>query len=225
MVLVIGFLLLVSLLLSAVISGLGDQPGAWVELPGFVLQLVNQTISLAVITGLFTLLYKVLPDVKIAWSDVWVGALFTAILFTGGLGGAGTKNRGPQGFLGAFSVLSGSVTPSARTDRQPDSPAGVAWDRPAESREVPGRVGARSGLLEAECAPAPPPAPGRDRAERREQAGPGQEAGVGRSGRFASPDRGHEEARPVSGLVALVGLEPGLLTRVVTQSERCRTSF
>ena len=82
LVLVIGFLLLVSLMLSAVLSGAGEALGARVELPSAVLYVINLVVSTAVIAGLFTLLYKVLPDQKIPWGDVWVGGLVTAILFT-----------------------------------------------------------------------------------------------------------------------------------------------
>ena len=82
MVLVIGFLLLVSLLLSAalsVVSGYfeGVLPGEetfW--------QVMNFALSTAVITLLFAMIFKYLPDVKVAWRDVWVGALVTSLLFS-----------------------------------------------------------------------------------------------------------------------------------------------
>jgi membrane protein len=82
LVLVIGFLLLVSLMVSAALSGAGDALGARVELPPAVLSVINFLISTAVIAGLFALLYKVLPDQKIAWGDVWVGGVVTALLFS-----------------------------------------------------------------------------------------------------------------------------------------------
>jgi len=84
MILVIGFLLLVSLILSAVLSALS---GAWHDwLPGmdFLWQTVNFLVSFGVTTLLFALIYKVLPDVQIKWRDVWVGATVTALLFTVG---------------------------------------------------------------------------------------------------------------------------------------------
>jgi membrane protein len=81
-VLVIGFLLLVSLMVSAVLSGAGDALGARIELPPVVLYAINFLVSTAVIAGLFALLYKVLPDEKIDWGDVWVGGLVTAVLFS-----------------------------------------------------------------------------------------------------------------------------------------------
>ena len=82
MVLAIGFLLLVSLLLSALLSGIGKL--GINLLPGFtpLWQLVNFAISFGFISLLFALIYKYLPDVKIRWKDVWVGAIITALLFT-----------------------------------------------------------------------------------------------------------------------------------------------
>ncbi len=82
MVLAIGFLLLVSLILSAILSGISNLeinllPG-WVSL----FRLLNLAISLGMISLLFALIYKYLPDVKIRWQDVWVGAIITALLFT-----------------------------------------------------------------------------------------------------------------------------------------------
>lgn len=79
MVLVIGFLLLVSLLVSAALSGLA----AWFDFASsqVLAQVVDIVLSLAVTTVLFALIYKVLPDVDIAWRDVGVGAVVTAVLF------------------------------------------------------------------------------------------------------------------------------------------------
>lgn len=83
-VLSIGFLLLVSLSVSAFLVAV--QRFASTLIPGTeaVWILVNVVASLAVITLLFGLLFKYVPDAVIAWSDVWVGAAFTAVLFTGG---------------------------------------------------------------------------------------------------------------------------------------------
>ncbi|HEX5688735.1 MAG TPA: YihY/virulence factor BrkB family protein [Roseiflexaceae bacterium] len=82
MVLGIAFLLLTSLVISAALSALGKFFGG--VFPGYALlgQIINFIISFAVITLLFAMMYKYLPDVKIAWSDVWIGAAFTALLFT-----------------------------------------------------------------------------------------------------------------------------------------------
>jgi membrane protein len=82
MVLGIGFLLMVSLVVSAVLSGLQDQLDR--ILPGGELlwQGVNAVVSLGVFTVLFALIYRYLPDVEIEWRDVWFGGLVTAVLFT-----------------------------------------------------------------------------------------------------------------------------------------------
>jgi len=82
LILVVGFLLLVSLVLSAVLSAIS----VWVSLHlseslNVVFNLLDVLISLAVITFLFAAIYKYLPDVKIGWKDVWPGALLTSILF------------------------------------------------------------------------------------------------------------------------------------------------
>ncbi|MCX6049063.1 MAG: YihY/virulence factor BrkB family protein [Chloroflexi bacterium] len=82
LVLGIGFLLLVSLLLSAVLSALSHWFGNLVPGAEWVWEIVNFVISFGVITLLFCLIYKILPDAEIAWRDVWLGAAVTALLFT-----------------------------------------------------------------------------------------------------------------------------------------------
>lgn len=82
MVLAIGFLLLVSLIVSAVLAGLGKYVGDILPIPAFVLQGVNLIFSLVVITALFAMIYKFLPDIKLEWRDVLIGAIVTAVLFT-----------------------------------------------------------------------------------------------------------------------------------------------
>jgi membrane protein len=77
-----GFLLLVSLVLSAALSAFGQWFGGWLPAPELVLQALELLISLAVITGLFAMMFKVLPDAEVAWRDVWIGAALTALLFT-----------------------------------------------------------------------------------------------------------------------------------------------
>lgn len=81
MVFVIGFLLLVSLVLSAVLAGISSFFGSFV--PDFVIvgQAINFVISFATITVLFAGIYKFLPDVKVPWRNLWVGAGVTALLF------------------------------------------------------------------------------------------------------------------------------------------------
>lgn len=83
MILMIGFLLLVSLLLSSLISGLGQWlTESFFGLIDVVLSIADILLSLTVITFLFAAIYKFLPDVKIRWKDVWVGAFVAALLFT-----------------------------------------------------------------------------------------------------------------------------------------------
>jgi membrane protein len=89
MVLGIGFLLLVSLVVSAAISALGAWLGGLLPLPELLMQAINLTVSVAVVTLLFAMIFRVLPDVDIAWRDVWAGALFTAVLFALGKLGIG----------------------------------------------------------------------------------------------------------------------------------------
>lgn len=82
MILAIGFLLLVSLLVSAALAALVKVTGlAGIGIIGHILSFI---VSFAVITLLFALIYKVLPDAKMSWSDVWIGAIGTSLLFTVG---------------------------------------------------------------------------------------------------------------------------------------------
>ncbi len=82
MVLVIAFLLLVSLVVSAAIVGVSSYVTDVMPATGALWEGINVIVSFAVITLLFALIYRVLPDVEIAWGDVWIGAAVTALLFT-----------------------------------------------------------------------------------------------------------------------------------------------
>jgi membrane protein len=83
MVLGILFLLLVSLALSAGISTLNTYFEQLLpDVAPLLLQAGQMLVSLIIFTLLFAMMFKLLPDVKMAWSDVWVGALMTAVLFT-----------------------------------------------------------------------------------------------------------------------------------------------
>jgi membrane protein len=82
MVLSIGFLLLVSLLLSAALAFIGKFFGQLVPIPPALLEAANFVLSFAVITVLFALMFKFVPAVRISWRDVRVGAIGTALLFT-----------------------------------------------------------------------------------------------------------------------------------------------
>jgi membrane protein len=81
-ILVVGFLLLVSLLLTAAIAFVGHRFGEMVPGMEALAQILNSIFSLAVIALLFAMIFKFLPDAKIAWRDVWIGAFITAALFT-----------------------------------------------------------------------------------------------------------------------------------------------
>ncbi|AXT57189.1 YihY/virulence factor BrkB family protein [Aquimarina sp. AD1] len=104
LILVIGFLLLTSLVLTAFITATTDWIGQ--HFPNFVIyviQIINFILSLILITILFAMIFKILPDVKIKWKDVWLGAFVTTILFSIGKSALGiyfgTVN--PQSTFGA----------------------------------------------------------------------------------------------------------------------------
>jgi membrane protein len=84
MVLGIGFLLLVSLILSAGIAAMGGVIEGLLPSMEVLAQAVNFALALAVMTLLFAMMFKFLPDAKIAWRDVWIGAAATALLFAVG---------------------------------------------------------------------------------------------------------------------------------------------
>ncbi|HEY9674813.1 MAG TPA: YihY/virulence factor BrkB family protein [Waterburya sp.] len=81
MVLIIAFLLLVSLVISTLLVIFGNYLRDLI--PGFTYlwQALNFLISFGIITLLFAMIFKILPDAKIAWKDVWMGAAITALLF------------------------------------------------------------------------------------------------------------------------------------------------
>ena len=80
----LGFLLLVSLVISATLTALGDYLNAVLPFGSLILSVLNFVVSLALIAVLFAAIYKVLPDRPIAWHDVIAGAIVTALLFTAG---------------------------------------------------------------------------------------------------------------------------------------------
>jgi membrane protein len=83
-ILIVGFLLLISLILTAIVAFIGTWFGGFVPGVEMLIQILNAILSLAIITLLFAMIFKFLPDVEIAWRDVWIGALITAALFTAG---------------------------------------------------------------------------------------------------------------------------------------------
>ena len=82
MVLGVVFLLLVSLVASTALHAVSDRIGG--AGAGFLWKALSFVVSLGVITVLFALIFKFLPDAKVRWRDVWVGAALTAVLFTVG---------------------------------------------------------------------------------------------------------------------------------------------
>jgi membrane protein len=96
----VGFLLLVSLVLSSVLSALGRFFSDRIPLGEPVWHAVNLAISFAVIALLFALIFRYVPDVRIAWRDVWPGAIFTSLLFVVGKFAIGL-------YLGRSSVADG----------------------------------------------------------------------------------------------------------------------
>lgn len=77
-----GFLLLASLVLSAGLAAIGHKLEYLLPGPEPLIQVINFLVSFGVITVLFAMIYKMLPDVSIQWSDVWIGAGMTSLLFT-----------------------------------------------------------------------------------------------------------------------------------------------
>jgi membrane protein len=110
MILGIGFLLLVSLVLSAVLAAVSYWLNGLLQLPVGIWQIVDFALSFGVVTLLFALIYKLLPDVDLAWNDVWIGAAITSMLFTIGksligayLGGSGIAST--YGAAGSFVII------------------------------------------------------------------------------------------------------------------------
>jgi membrane protein len=83
MILVLAFFLLVSLVISTALTGIGSRMGGFLPsgLSAPMLEVLNLIVTLGVITLLFAALFKVMPDAKISWRSVWVGAAVTAVLF------------------------------------------------------------------------------------------------------------------------------------------------
>lgn len=110
LILGIGFLLMVSLVASAAVSALSRWWAPFFERLGFVPTFLDLGVSLALITVLFAMIYKLMPSAKVAWRDVWVGAVLTALLFTIGkfliafyIGRSGVAS--PFGAAGSVVVL------------------------------------------------------------------------------------------------------------------------
>jgi membrane protein len=81
LVLGVGVILLALLVLTTVLAAAGGFFADVLPLPYTVIELMNWVLSLAIVAGLFALLFRYVPDVRVAWRDVWVGAFVTAFLF------------------------------------------------------------------------------------------------------------------------------------------------
>ena len=108
MILGIAFLLMVSLVFSAVVAALGKwwsgAFGEWVLLA----ELFNLAVGFVMTTGVFAMIYKVMPRVSVKWRDVWLGATVTSVLFTGGRFLIGTyigRSNLASGFGAAGSLI------------------------------------------------------------------------------------------------------------------------
>jgi membrane protein len=110
LILALGFLLLVSLVISAALAALqawwGSIAGGWEP----ALQAANVAVGFAISTALFALIYKILPQARVAWSDVWMGAVMTSLLFSVGKLAIGlyvgwTGVSSPFGAAGSVVVL------------------------------------------------------------------------------------------------------------------------
>lgn len=108
LILGIAFLLLMSLLISAALAALSTLFGEWQT--GTIGQIINFFISFGVITVLFAMIFRYLPDAQVAWKDVWLGAIVTSLLFNVGklalgiyLGSSGVASG--YGAAGSLAVL------------------------------------------------------------------------------------------------------------------------
>jgi membrane protein len=112
LVLAVGFLLLVSLVLSAALAAVGGSLAAL--LPELITErflfAFDLFISLVIVTLLFATMFQVIPDARVAWRDVWPGAAVAAVLFVAGKGAIGlwlgsTDPGGAYGAAGSLAIL------------------------------------------------------------------------------------------------------------------------
>jgi membrane protein len=105
-VLALGFLLLVSLLVTAVLAATGKFAAPY--MPEGILHVVSMLVSFAVVTVLFAMMFKWLPDVSVAWRDVWLGAFLTALFFEVGKAAIGFY-IGKQGLESTYGAATSVV--------------------------------------------------------------------------------------------------------------------
>lgn len=106
----LAFLLLVSLVLNALVSGLSAELHRWIPGAATLVEVLNILLSALLTLVLFAMIFKVLPDVELDWSDVWIGAGITTVLFTLGKYGIGiylgqASVGSAYGAAGSFVVL------------------------------------------------------------------------------------------------------------------------
>jgi len=106
----IGFLLLVSLVMSAVLAAVSKYFSGYLPFSETLTQLLYFGVSLVLITLLFAAIFKVLPDIRVDWREVWVGALITSFLFNVGKFLIGlylgqTSFAGAYGASGSFAII------------------------------------------------------------------------------------------------------------------------
>lgn len=83
MIVIIGFLLMVTMVLSSAVSLLNNFITTYFGIKTYILiEVINFTVGFLIVMLLFALMFKILPDVEIKWKPVWAGAFLTAILFT-----------------------------------------------------------------------------------------------------------------------------------------------
>jgi membrane protein len=110
MVLGVAFLLLVSLIITSAIAAVGEFAIRLPESLEWLSQILNFVLSFGIVTVLFAMIFKLLPDVKMAWNDVWLGAVVTSALFTVGKFAIGlylghSTMASSYGVAGSFVVL------------------------------------------------------------------------------------------------------------------------
>jgi len=108
LVLGLGFLLMVSLVVSAALAALGQWWANWIQGWDVLLEVLNLVVSIAIFTLLFAMIYKIMPRARISWRDVWTGAAVTAVLFAVGKALVGLylgKSAVASGFGAAGSVV------------------------------------------------------------------------------------------------------------------------
>ncbi len=108
MVLGTSFLLLVSLVVSTALAAMGTYSSAFFSGFAVLLPIIDFVVNGAVVTLLFALVFKLIPDVKVEWRDVWVGAILTALLFIIGKSAIGLY-LGRSGFSSSYGAAGSLV--------------------------------------------------------------------------------------------------------------------